>query len=63
MKKNETKKLIIKLKENNKIYQLYNDGSIVDEELNVILDKGKDRALIDKIIGKFKHGFSDDIRK
>ncbi len=63
MKKSETKRLIIKLKENNKIYQLYNDGSIVDEELNVILDKEKDRALIDKIIGKFKHGFSDDIRK
>lgn len=63
MNAKNSRKLIIKLVENGKFYRLYNDGSIVDDENNVKLDKEKDKLLINKIMDKFKHGFSDDIKK
>ena len=63
MNAKNSRKLIIKLVENGKFYLLYNDGSIVDDENNVKLDKEKDKILINKIMDKFKHGFSDDIKK
>jgi flagellar basal body rod protein FlgB len=63
MNAKNSRKLIIKLVENGKFYLLYNDGSIVDDENNVKLDKEKDKLLINKIMDKFKHGFSDDIKK
>ena len=63
MNEKKSRKLIIKLVENGKFYLLYNDGSIVDDENNVKLDKEKDKLLINKIMDKFKHGFSDDIKK
>ena len=61
MNGNNSKKLIIKLKENGKSYLLFNDGSIEDEEKGIALDIEKDKLLIDKIMDRFKHGFSDDI--
>lgn len=63
MNEKKSRKVIIKLIENGKFYLLYNDGSIVDDENNVKLDKEKDKLLINKIMDKFKHGFSDDIKK
>jgi len=63
MNGNNSKKLIIKLKENGKSYLLFNDGSIKDDEKGIVLDIEKDKLLINKIMDKFKHGFSDDIKK
>lgn len=56
-----SKKMIIKLRENGKVYILYNDGSIEDNESKALLDKEKDSELINKIMDRFKHGFTDEI--
>lgn len=56
-----SKKMIIKLRENSKVYILYNDGSIEDNESKTLLDKEKDSELINKIMDRFKHGFTDEI--
>lgn len=61
MSDSRPKKLIIKLKEENKYYLLYNDGSIEDESNGITLDRKNDNELIAKIMDRFKHGFSDDI--
>ena len=56
-----SKKMIIKLRENSKVYILYNDGSIEDNESKTLLDKEKDSELINKIMDRFKHGFTDEV--
>ncbi len=56
-----SKKMIIKLKYNDKSYILYNDGSIEDYENRALLDREIDSELIRKIMDRFKHGFTDDI--
>ena len=56
-----SKKMRIKLRENGKVYILYNDGSIEDNESKALLDKEKDSELINKIMDRFKHGFTDEI--
>ena len=61
MNDNNSKKLIIKLKENNKYYLLYNDGSLEDEESGNVLDSKNDIELINKIKDRFRHGFTDDV--
>ena len=61
MGENNSRKVIIKLTENGKQYLLLNDGDIEEESTNRILDKENDKYLIDKIMDKFKHGFSDDV--
>ncbi len=61
MSENNSKKLIIKLKENEKYYLLYNDGSLEDEESGKVLDSENDIELINKIKDRFRHGFTDDI--
>ena len=60
MSENNSKKIIIKLKESGKNYLLFNDGSI-EEENGKALDREKDIVLINKIMDRFKHGFTDDL--
>ena len=61
MEENNSRKVIIKLTESGRQYLLLNDGSIEDESTNRILDKEFDKELIDKIMDRFKHSFSDDM--
>ena len=60
MSDSNSKKLIIELKQDGKKYLLFNDGSLEDENGN-ILEREKDADLINKIMDRFKHGFTDDI--
>ena len=58
---NNSKKLIIKLTEDGRKYLLFNDGSLEEEATGKVLDSKNDKDLIDKIMDRFKHGFSDDV--
>ncbi len=58
---NNSKKLIIKLTEDGRKYLLFNDGSLEEEATGKVLDSKNDKDLIDKIMERFKHGFSDDV--
>ena len=61
MMDNNSKKMIIKLTEDGRKYLLFNDGSIEEEATGKVLDSKNDKDLIDKIMDRFKHGFSDDV--
>ena len=61
MTDNNSKKLIIKLTEDGRKYLLFNDGSLEEEATGKVLDSKNDKDLIDKIMDRFKHGFSDDV--
>jgi hypothetical protein len=61
MTDNNSKRMIIKLTEDGRKYLLFNDGSIEDEITGKALDSENDKDLIDKIMDRFKHGFSDDV--
>ena len=60
MSLNNSKKMIIRLKENGKSYLLFNDGSL-EEENGKALNKDFDKELINRIMDRFKHGFTDDL--
>lgn len=61
MMDNNSKKMIIKLTEDGRKYLLFNDGSLEEEATGKVLDSKNDKDLIDKIMDRFKHGFSDDV--
>ena len=56
-----SKKIIIELTEDGKKYVLYSDGCLKEMATGKVLNKEFDKDLIDKIMDRFKHGFSDDV--